>query len=219
MAFLIPIICIVIHMIMTSCYPFGKNTILLGDSNTQYYAFFVELSDRIRQGKSIFFSWDMGLGYDFYTNFFYYLASPVNLIAVLFGGSHMELGMIVSMCIQVGLCGVTMTYFLSHTSRNKMQHGWLNDILCVVMGMAYSMCDYMLAYQYNLIWLICLLLVPVMMLGVERLIEGGDVRLYFVMLFMSFVFNFYFSWFVAMIAVIWFIDVKRIAGKCFGSVE
>ena len=177
MAFLIPIICIVIHMMMTDCYPFGKNTILLGDSNTQYYAFFVELSGRIRQGKSIFFSWDMGLGYDFYTNFFYYLASPVNLIAVLFGGSHMELGMIVSMCIQVGLCGVTMTYFLSHTSRNKMQHGWLNDILCVVMGMAYSMCDYMLAYQYNLIWLICLLLVPVMMLGVERLIEGGDVAL------------------------------------------
>lgn len=215
MAFLIPIICIVIHMIMTSCYPFGKNTILLGDSNTQYYAFFVELSGRIRQGKSIFFSWDMGLGYDFYTNFFYYLASPVNLIAVLFGGSHMELGMIVSMCIQVGLCGVTMTYFLSHTSRNKMQHGWLNDILCVVMGMAYSMCDYMLAYQYNLIWLICLLLVPVMMLGVERLIEGGDVRLYFVMLFMSFVFNFYFSWFVAMIAVIWFIDVKKDSWKMF----
>lgn len=118
---LIPIICIVIHMMMTDCYPFGKNTILLGDSNTQYYAFFVELSGRIRQGKSIFFSWDMGLGYDFYTNFFYYLASPVNLIAVLFGGSHMELGMIVSMCIQVGLCGVTMTYFLSHTSRNKMR--------------------------------------------------------------------------------------------------
>ena len=59
MAFLIPIICIVIHMMMTDCYPFGKNTILLGDSNTQYYAFFVELSGRIRQGKSIFFSWDM----------------------------------------------------------------------------------------------------------------------------------------------------------------
>ena len=34
MAFLIPIICIVIHMMMTDCYPFGKNTILLGDSNT-----------------------------------------------------------------------------------------------------------------------------------------------------------------------------------------
>ena len=51
MAFLIPIICIVIHMMMTDCYPFGKNTILLGDSNTQYYAFFVELSGRIRQGK------------------------------------------------------------------------------------------------------------------------------------------------------------------------
>lgn len=53
----------------------------------------------------------MGLGYDFYSNFFYYLASPFNLIAVAFGGSHVEMGMIVTMCVQVGLCGVAMTYF------------------------------------------------------------------------------------------------------------
>ena len=87
-AFMIPVICIVAHMIMTNCYPFGKNSVLLGDSNTQYYAFYMELSDRIRNGKSLFFSWSMGLGYDFYSNFFYYLASPFNLIAVAFGGSH-----------------------------------------------------------------------------------------------------------------------------------
>lgn len=208
-AFGVPVIFIVIHMVMTSCYPFGSNTILLGDSNTQYYAFFMELSDRIRHGKSIFFSWNMGMGYDFYSNFFYYLASPFNFIAIIFGDSHMEMGMIVTMCAQVGCCGVAMTYFLSHTSRNKMEHGLLNDVFCIVLGMAYSMCDYILAYQYNLIWLISLITVPFMMLGIERLVESGDIRLYFMALFLSFVFNFYFSWFVAMMAVVWFIDVRK----------
>lgn len=208
-AFMIPVICIVAHMIMTNCYPFGKNSVLLGDSNTQYYAFYMELSDRIRNGKSLFFSWSMGLGYDFYSNFFYYLASPFNLIAVAFGGSHVEMGMIVTMCVQVGLCGVAMTYFLSHTSRNIMRQGLLNDMVCVVFGMAYSMCDYILAYQYNILWLICLLLVPLMMLGIEWLVEDGDVKPYFVILFLSLVFNFYFSWFVAIMAVVWFVDVRK----------
>lgn len=209
LVFTIPVICIVIHMIMADCYPFGRNTILVGDANAQYYAFFLELYDRIKGGKSLFFSWNMGLGYDFYSNFFYYLASPFNLIAMLFGKNYMEMGMIVTMCVQVGLCGVTMTYFLKHTKRNIMQEGLMNDALTVLFGLVYAMCDFMLAYQYNMIWLICLMLVPLVMLGVEKLVENGDVRLYFVSMVLAFVFNFYFSWFVAIMAVVWFIDVKK----------
>ena len=84
-AALLPVVCIVIHMAIDRCYPFGNNTILLGDANGQYYAFFNELSDKIRDGGSLLFSIDKGLGYDFYSNFFYYLASPFNLIALVLG--------------------------------------------------------------------------------------------------------------------------------------
>ena len=208
-AFSVPVICIVIHMITAGCYPFGKNTILLGDANAQYYAFFLEMYDRIKGGKTLFFSWNMGLGYDFSSNFFYYLASPFNLIAMLFGKSYMELGMIVTMCVQVGLCGVTMTYFLKHTKENTMGQGAMNEIVCALFGLVYAMCDFMLAYQYNIIWLICLMLVPLVMLGVEKLVKTGDVKLYFISMVLAFVLNFYFSWFVAIMAVVWFVDVKK----------
>lgn len=213
--FIIPILFIMIHMMITSSYPFGKNSILLGDSNSQYYAFFMELTERIRQGKSLFFSWDKGLGYDFYSNFFYYLASPFNWIAIVIGNNHVELGMIITMCAQVGVCGIAMTYYLAHTSRNTMKPGIINDITCVVFGMAYSMCDYMLAYKYNVVWLACLIIVPFMMLGIEKLVDENKVVLYFVTLTLSFLFNFYFSWFVAMFAVIWFIDCNRLNIKQF----
>ena len=150
-------------MFITSCYPFGKNTILLGDANGQYYAFFAELIDRVRHGKSLFFSWEKGLGYDFYSNFFYYLASPINLIVVIIGEKYIELAMIITMCIQVGMCGVTMTYYLIHTRRNKMEKSNLNDFACVVFSMSYTMCDYMLAYKYNVLWLMCLVIVPILL--------------------------------------------------------
>jgi uncharacterized membrane protein YfhO len=214
-AFCVPVMCLVFHMVLTCCYPFGNNTILLGDSNAQYYSFFMELSDRITEGKSIFFSLDKGLGYDFYSNFFYYLSSPFNVIALAFGKSYMELGMVVTMAVQVGLCAVTMTYFLYHTKRNTMERKSLNSVLCVTMGIAYSLCNYVMAYQYNIMWLVCLMLAPLVCLGVERLIENGDVRLYFVTLLMCFVFNFYFSWFICILAVVWFIDVKKDSFRTF----
>ena len=205
-AFTIPIVFIIFHMFITSCYPFGKNTILLGDANGQYYAFFAELIDRVRHGKSLFFSWEKGLGYDFYSNFFYYLASPINLIVVIIGEKYIELAMIITMCIQVGMCGVTMTYYLIHTRRNKMEKSNLNDFACVVFSMSYTMCDYMLAYKYNVVWLMCLVIVPILLLGVEDLVDKGKWGLYFTSLTLSFVFNFYFSWFVAIMSIIWFVD-------------
>ncbi|MBP3325361.1 MAG: YfhO family protein [Coprococcus sp.] len=213
--FLIPIICMVVHMAMKDCYPFGNNTILIGDANCQYYAFFMELADKIKNGKSIFFSWNGGMGYDFYSNFFYYLASPFNIIAMLFGRSHMELGMIVSMLVQVGSCGVTMLYYFAHTKRNKMHHGKLNDAVCILFSLAYAMCDYIVAYQYNMIWLISFVLLPLVMLGIEKLVEDNDVRLYFVTLFLVLVTNFYFAWFICIFAVIWFADQKKSGIKVF----
>ncbi len=215
--FVIPIICMLLHMVMTSCYPFGENTILVGDANLQYYSFFMELSDKLKNGGSLFFSWDKGMGYDFYSNFFYYLASPFNVIALLFGKAQMELGMAVTMLVQVGMCGVTMMYYFSHTRRNNMPHGRANDGLCILFSLAYSMCDYIVAYQYNIIWLITLILIPVMMLGIERMAEKKDMRLYFVALFFIFVTNFYFAWFACIFAVIWFIDQEKTGIKDFGK--
>lgn len=206
--FLIPIICMVVHMAVKACYPFGNNTILIGDANCQYYAFFMELSDKIKNGESIFFSWNGGMGYDFYSNFFYYLASPFNIIAMLFGRSHMELGMVVTMLVQVGSCGVTMLYYFAHTRRNKMRHGILNDAVCILFSLAYAMCDYIVAYQYNIIWLISLVLLPLVMLGIEKMVADNDVRLYFITLFLVLITNFYFAWFICIFAVIWFVDQK-----------
>lgn len=207
--FFIPIICLLVHMAIKGCYPFGNNTILLGDANLQYYAFFVELADKIQDGGSLFFSWKGGMGYDFYANLFYYLGSPFNVIALLFGKSNMELGMIVTMLVQIGGCGITMLYYLAHTKNNKLRHGRINNILCMLFALAYAMCDYMLAYQYNLMWLISLMLVPLIMLGIERMIDNQDVRLYFVVLFLTLITNFYFAWFICIFAIIWFIDQQR----------
>lgn len=84
----------------------------------------------------------------------------------------MEIGVAVTMMVQVGMCSVTMLYYLKNTSRNSGKTGILNDCICMPLAIVYSMCNYVLAYQYNYIWLISLILAPLVLLGVERLNEG-----------------------------------------------
>lgn len=208
-AFSIPVLCMLVHMICRDCYPFGNNTVLLGDANVQYYWFEEMLLDKIKNGESILFSWQAGLGFEFYQNFFYYLASPFNIIAMIIGNWDMELGIVVTMLVQIGMCSVTMLYYLTHTARNKKNGSVVCTLLCIAFSLAYGMGNYMLAYQYNYIWLISLMLAPIVMLGVERLVWEGYVHLYIVSLTLVFITNFYFAWFICILSFAWYIDCLR----------
>lgn len=221
LAFCIPVGCLVVHMVTGDCYPFGKNSILIGDAGDQYLSFFTELYNRIKNGQSLLFSWNGGMGYDFYSNLMYYLMSPFNLLALCFGGYSMECGMIVTMAVEIGGCAVTALYYFRHSYLNSMKHGRLNDGVTLLFSVSYAMCNYILAYQYNMMWLTGLMLVPLVMLGIEKIVRKQDYRLYVVTLFLTLVTNFYFAWFVCILSFLWFLDQNRGGLKewCFRFVK
>lgn len=204
--FIVPIVCMIIHMFLKKCYPFGDRTILIGDANCQYYAFTDMLINKIKTGGSLFYSWNGGMGFDFYTNFFYYLASPFNLIAILIGLWDLQIGVVTSMIVQTAMCGVTMLYYLTHTKKNCIVGVECQEWLCIVLALSYSMSGYILTYLYNYIWLINLLLAPLVMLGIEKLVNENRIGMYYVTMLVSFICNFYFAWFICILSVIWFID-------------
>ena len=204
--FCVPVICMLIYMLKYQCYPFGDNTILIGDADVQYYPFMKMLLDKLKNGESLFWDWNSGMGSDFYSNFFYYLSSPFNIIALLIGLVDLKLGISIVLIIQWALCGVTMLYYLENTkvvSRNKKEStGGIN----IIFALAYAMCDFMLVYQHNYIWLISLIMAPIAMLGVEKIIYESKYRLYFFSMIVVFVTNFYFAWFICILSVLWYID-------------
>lgn len=207
--FLVPIVCMLVHMALKGCYPFGDKTILVGDANSQYWLFARQLIEKLKNGESILFSWHGGMGYEFYQNFWYYIGSPFNIIAIIIGMWKLEAGLVASMLIQVGMCGATMLYYLCHTARNQTSWGRSKLAFCVMLSFAYAMCDYMLAYQYNYIWLVSLIMAPLVMLGVEQLVWRPDKRLYIAVLTVAFLTNFYFAWFVCILSFVWYVDCCR----------
>ena len=204
--FFIPIVMLIVHMCIVGCYPFGNKTILMGDANSQYISFMKLLIDKVRNGESILFDWHIGMGSEFYQIFCYYLASPFNLIAILIGMWNLELGVVVTMLIQIGMCSVTMMYYLGHTIRNSGEDSNQKCGVCILFSISYAMCDYLLAYQYNYIWLISLIMAPLIMLGVEKLVNQRTFGLYSVSLIIVFITNFYFAWFICILSFVWFID-------------
>lgn len=64
-------------------WPFGDKTVLIIDSLHQYLPFYTDMHNKLVNGGSLLYSFSGGLGYNFWSTYAYYLASPLNFLMVL----------------------------------------------------------------------------------------------------------------------------------------
>ena len=177
--------------------PFGKNTILRMDLYHQYGPLFAELYDRLMEHRSFSYSWVSGLGTCFLGNYFNYLSSPIGAIVMFFGHAHVPQAIAVMILIKAALSASTFTYYLRKSQHNQSP-------VTVMFGILYAFCAYMLAYYWNVMWLDAMVLFPLMILGIERIINNGSFGLYTASLALSMFSNYYMSFMLCMFAVIYF---------------
>ena len=185
-AFLIPLLISVIICIDHEVYPFGERCLLQVDMYHQYCPFFTEFVDKLRSGESLMYSWTIGLGADFVSLFAYYLASPLNWFLLLCPKGYVIEFMSILMILRISLCGLTFAYYLK-------KHFHTNHPAIAVFGTAYALSAFMAAYAWNVMWTDCLVLAPLIILGVEQLVKEKKAALYYVTLATAILSNYYIS--------------------------
>ncbi|MCR4892396.1 MAG: YfhO family protein [Lachnospiraceae bacterium] len=185
-AFLLPFLLTLFLFLLQGIYPFGDATFLKKDFYQQYTPFFYEFHRRITSGGSFLYSWNAGLGANFLAIYVYYLASPFNFLSILLPESLILEFMTYMVVIKIGLCGLTMSYYLRRHF-NRM------DMAIPFFGMAYAFSGFFAAYNWNVMWMDVLFLAPLVILGLEKLVENGRPYLYCITLALSIYTNYYLS--------------------------
>lgn len=202
-AFLVPLLVILIICIDHEVYPFGDQCILDIDMYHQYCPFFTELMEKIKNGGSAYYSWDIGLGADFVSLYAYYLASPLNWFLAICPTDHVIEFMTILIVLKIALSGLTFThYLLAHFNAEK---NGITAFAAAIFGCAYAMSGFMAAYSWNIMWTDCMVLAPLIILGLERLIKEGRPLLYYSMLALSILSNYYISIMICIFLVLWFV--------------
>jgi uncharacterized membrane protein YfhO len=83
LAFAIPFFAALIAFIAQGVWPFGDRGITIIDSYHQYLPFFSELQHKWKNWDSLFYSWNGGLGMNFWAVMTYYLASNLLIVTVM----------------------------------------------------------------------------------------------------------------------------------------
>lgn len=177
--------------------PFGDKTILRMDLYHQYAPLFAELYDRVVQGDSLIYSWTSGLGSCFLGNFFNYLSSPLSAVIFFFGHKNITEAIAVMILLKASLSSAAFTYYAKKSIRYQ-------SYATCAFGVLYAFCGYMLAYYWNVMWLDAMFLLPIVALGIERIINHGKMRTYVIALALSMFSNYYIAFMLCLFSVIYF---------------
>ncbi len=197
-AFVIPLVIFGALYYVRNFFPFGELCYLRSDMYHQYAPFFSELWHKLSNGESLFYSWDIGMGTNFLSLFAYYLASPSNWLVLLFPQKYMIEVMNVFIILKLAGSSTTLTYYIS-------KHFHTKKCIIVLFGIFYALSAYTAAYSWNIMWLDCILLLPLIMLGLERLVKENKGFLYCISLGLCILSNYYISIMVCISVILYFI--------------
>ncbi|MBE6773155.1 MAG: hypothetical protein E7544_02915 [Ruminococcaceae bacterium] len=177
--------------------PLGDKTILRMDLYHQYGPLFAELYERVMNGDSLIYSWTSGLGSCFLGNYFNYLSSPIGAIVLFFGHKNVTEAIATMILLKAALSSASFTYYVKKSMKNQ-------SFATCAFGILYAFCGYMLAYYWNVMWLDAMFLLPIILYGIERIINHGKMRTYVAALALSMFSNYYISFMLCIFSVIYY---------------
>ena len=207
--FLILLVTYVAVYIMKGYYPFG-NRIMLSNTYSQCASFFSELHRKLLSHESLQYTWAGGVGSDFTSIIIYYLSSPLSFYYVFFEGKALIAVESLSVIIKALLAYTTMFYYLVKRPGGKRNH---NSIELLVFAEAYVLNNLFISFTRFYPFLDSMIVFPLLMLGLERLVNGKGRKLYFVTLILTIMCNYYMGAMICLFVVLYYFTLQ------FGSFE
>lgn len=197
-AFFVPVVAMIIIFAQRGIFPFGEECFLRTDMYHQYAPFFSEFQYKLTHGGSLLYSWDIGMGVNFSALYAYYLASPVNWLLILCPKKFIIEFMTILIVLKTGLSGLSFSWYLK-------KHFGVKNFGVGFFGIFYALSGYMAAYSWNIMWLDCIMLFPLILLGLEQLVKEKRGTLYCITLGLSILSNYYISIMICIFMVIYVI--------------
>ena len=212
--FLLPAILLLLVYYSYGIAPFGDKSLLIMDMSAQYSEFFCGLKHIGAQNGGVLFSWSKVFGSNYAGVFAYYVSSPLSLLTLLCPNEYMPVGLFWLTILKIGLCGLTFGILLCkmHARIPSQSKFTQNRIYIIAFAVFYALMSYNIVYSMSLMWLDAVIWLPIIVLGIEKIVSGGKPYLLFASLTALFLSTYYISYMVGIFACLYlvFALVRRI---------
>ena len=200
------VVCIFIFLlilIINKISPFGNHMLGISDAPLQFKPMLYSLIMRIRTGTLLNYTFSNGLGNATMFDFLYYIASPINIIALLFKSPDMMY--LSATLIKIIMAAICMTFY----TKKKTD----NNYTIFISTISYVFCTWFIAYYYYLPWLDIFLIFPLFQYGLEKLLDDHKYYIYILCLSYMIASNLYLCFAVCIYTIIFFIIYELLYKK------
>ena len=198
LSFWVPLLIMLAYFAYRHMAPFGTSSILTVDLGQQYIDQFAAFKHTLLQHPSSFFySFSNALGGDMLGEWAYYLMSPFNLIFLMVPNTALPSAILLVTVLKFGAAGLSMAYLLQKL--HLQQHYYVT-----LFAVNYALSGWFIANDLNLLWLDTVILLPLVILALERLFYQQSWWQYSLLLGANIVCNYYIGYMVAIFIVLYF---------------
>ena len=179
-------------------WPFGPNSVMTGDLNSQYIPFYAHFYDAVRSGGSLFYADDLGMGGGAFALFAYYFASPFAWLYLVIAPEFYGQLCCIVYAAKVILAAAAFCFYLERRWGGEKAL-WLPLCWC------YGLMGYSLAYAQNVLWLDAVILLPLVCAGLDRLLAGRGAVGFCLALAAAIFTNFYMGYMLCIFSGLYFV--------------
>lgn len=192
--------------------PFGTNTFLVSDIDAQFAAFYTYLKHTVMGNRSMLYTLSKTIGGDMMGFNAYYLNDPIALLLIFVPDVKMSVGIFWMNVCKMGLMGLSCFVFLKSHRRYaiitpSLKHAdALSDFVHVMFSTTYALMGYAVAYLTLPMYFNNLILLPLVIMEVERFVENPKhFKMYVFLIALAIWSNYYLGYMTCIFAGLYFI--------------
>ena len=198
LSILIPAVMILAIFLLFTITPFGNRTWLTIDLGQQYVDFFSYYQDTfLHHPEQFFYSFSKSIGGEMVSLWAYYLLSPFNLLFLLIPRSSIAMGVTLLIFLKLFSCTVSFAVLLDVKFK---QRNWTT----LLFALSYGFMSYLSANQFNVMWLDALIGLPLIILGVDALLQKRNPLYYVFPLSLTILSNYYTGYMICLFLGLYF---------------
>ena len=176
-------------------FPFGDKSLMAVDFGQQYISFFGLLKNAVLSGdlSSLSYSFTKSLGGDMIGVLGYYLMSPFNIIYILTPLKYFGFAVFLTIWLRYGAIGMAFAFLLIKRYKGLESKKWLVPLFAT----AYALSGMLVSYQMNVIFYDAMIMLPIVIVYLEELLDGGAPYRYAFALGLTVLLQFYMGYMIS----------------------
>ncbi|MCR4717239.1 MAG: YfhO family protein, partial [Lachnospiraceae bacterium] len=184
-----------------------------GDDLPQIFPYIQELRLKIAKGESLYYTWNLDGGVNYYYLFVYVLINPMSYILVLMPEEYYALAINIGLYLTSILMHWAMYIYLS-----KREYGLRlanNQIYILIFSLSYALIPAVLNAASFYPFMSAYIFLPLTIIGLERIVKGTGFKSYYFSLIMMFISNFYIAMIECIFVLLYYFTLEFDSYKRF----